>query len=661
MTIRSRCLGRSVVALTVAVVLAVAGRYASAQQDPQRPVFRSGTSLVRVDAYPSKDGKILEGLTADDFEVLEDGVLQKIESFQFVEYARHTPVEQRRDPNSQRDAFNLAADPSYRVFVIYLDNLHVDFKGSHAVRVPLVTFLQRVIGANDLVGMLTTQHGINELMLGQRTELIEEQLTKYWDWGQGARVLEDEEDLFITACYPKGAGDLVHRRRLDAVFSGLEGLMTALEGIREERKNILLVSDGWVLPGPGGRPRDARPVAPRIGVTDAGKLTTGRERRGEIDPRVCEDLMQRLISIDFRGRMMDLLRLARQANVTFYAIKPSGLSAPIGAASLAREHERVDTLRSLADETDGLAIVNTNDLTGGAMRIGDDLSGSYILAYYPTNTKADGRIRRITVRLKSTGESVRARREYRAPTEEEMASMRAAIATRDVPAAASPVDTALAELKRIRPAAAFHTRGTVIGDELVITTEVRAPEVEAGRWKEGGELQVMLTAASGDIMTTARGRLEPGARAAVMRIPLKNAPGPFTAAVRIRNPTEGTAEDGLTVARPAGLLGDPMIYRLATPTSPRPAASVEFRRTERIQVRWPVIGTIESRDARVLGRDGVPLELAVNVRDLDEGGTRFILADLNLAPLTAGEYIIEARASGGGRSSSVHLAIRVGR
>ena len=172
---------------------------------------------------------------------------------------------------------------------------------------------------------------------------------------------------------------------------------------------------------------------------------------------------------------------------------------------------------------------------------------------------------------------------------------------------------------------------------------------------------IVLSGASGDIMTTARGRLEPGARAAVMRLPLKNAPGPFTAAVRIRNPTEGNAEDGVTVARPTGLLGDPMIYRLATPTNPRPAASVEFRRTERIQVRWPVIGTIESRDARVLGRDGVPLELAINVRDLDEEGTRFILADLNLAPLTAGEYIIEARASGGGRSSAVHLAIRVGR
>ena len=86
MTTRTRCVGALAFVLSLTFVVAAAGRYVSAQQqDPQRPVFRTGTSLVRVDAYPSKDGKILEGLTAEDFEVFEDGVLQKIESFQFVE------------------------------------------------------------------------------------------------------------------------------------------------------------------------------------------------------------------------------------------------------------------------------------------------------------------------------------------------------------------------------------------------------------------------------------------------------------------------------------------------------------------------------------------------------------------------------------------------
>jgi hypothetical protein len=147
----------------------------------------------------------------------------------------------------------------------------------------------------------------------------------------------------------------------------------------------------------------------------------------------------------------------------------------------------------------------------------------------------------------------------------------------------------------------------------------------------------------------------------VVRIPLNGAGGPFNAAVRVRSTTEGDAQDGVSVARPASLLGDPLIYRMATPTSPRPAGSVEFRRTERIQVRWPVTGAIDGRQGRILGRDGVPLALSPTLSDREEGATRFVVADLNLAPLTAGEYIIEVTATGGGKTDAAHLAIRVGR
>ena len=68
------------------VTLAVAGMFAlvpvaagqnppaTAPQQPQRPpVFRAGANFVLVDAYPQRDGKIVEGLKATDFEVLEDG------------------------------------------------------------------------------------------------------------------------------------------------------------------------------------------------------------------------------------------------------------------------------------------------------------------------------------------------------------------------------------------------------------------------------------------------------------------------------------------------------------------------------------------------------------------------------------------------------------
>jgi hypothetical protein len=54
-------------------------------QDPQRPVFRSEANFVRVDVFPTRNGAPVKDLVAADFEVLEDGVLQKVESFEFVQ------------------------------------------------------------------------------------------------------------------------------------------------------------------------------------------------------------------------------------------------------------------------------------------------------------------------------------------------------------------------------------------------------------------------------------------------------------------------------------------------------------------------------------------------------------------------------------------------
>jgi hypothetical protein len=88
---------------------------------------------------------------------------------------------------------------------------------------------------------------------------------------------------------------------------------------------------------------------------------------------------------------------------------------------------------------------------------------------------------------------------------------------------------------------------------------------------------------------------------------------------------------------------------------------VQFRRTERLQVRWPLNGGAEGQEARLLGRDGVPLELAVAATSRTENGVTFVVADLNLAPLTAGEYVLEVKVAGGGKSDDAHLAFRVAR
>ena len=671
---------------TVSFLLCLAAAVGTAQEKPQKPqqppTFRTGVNLVRVDAYPSRDGKIVEGLTVDDFEVLEDGVRQKVESFQFVEFEQNAPLEERRDPNSQREAFELAADPARRVFVLYLDNLHVSFVGSHRSRVPLTTFMNRVLNPRDLFGVMTTVQRPEDLMLGAQSQFIEEQLDKYWDWGVGARVLEDDEDMMLSVCYPGGpnatlVAEAKRRRKIDAVLEDLEGLATLLAGIREERKNILLISGGWGMSKPDPRLHTVyKPSKPEIGVTSprgpgdtgVGRITLGARNSYEVDMRWCEETLQRLLSMDFDARFREFIDLARRSNVTFYTMNPAGLQAPFeNAAATGQAHpnaelnainNRTDELMTLANNTDGIPIVNTNDLTNGARRIADDLSATYILGYYPTNSKADGRLRKITVRVKGLKGDVRARREYRALSEAEMATMREVPRGPAPPPA--PSDDALADLKRLRPGAPIHTRGTVVGGTLTLVTELTAPEIEAGRWKEGADVQVVVTAASGETVAMSKGRIEAGARAAVMKIPIEKAAGPFHATLRIRSTAHGTVDDSLAVARRTGAFGDPLIFRLAAPSQPRPAGSVYFRRTERMQVRWPITGTLTQPTGRILGRDGVPLELALPISEKEEDGVRYVVADLNLAPLTQAEYVLEVQGVGaGGATESARLAFRV--
>jgi VWFA-related protein len=647
------------------VALAIVSLSAGGQEpkpDPQRPTFRTGAHYVRVDAYPTRDGRPIPGLAAADFELLEDGKVQTIDSIEFIDHPAFTPLGERRDPNSQRDGFELARDPKYRVFVLYLDSFHVDFASSVRTRVPITDLLNRMMGPRDLFGVLTPAQTVKDLLLGQLTQSIQEQLEKLPYWGIDGRLEPQPGETELEFVFPADGKRLIALRRLDKVYSDLEELVATLGNLRDERKNVIFFSDSLASPSSNFRdiahdpdPR-GRGNPPGIGVDDKGKLTMGSRNSADPDRVRMATERARLLGIDFDSRFRDLLRQSRQANVSFYTVRPGGLDA--GSSMMVGG---TSNLKVLAEQTDGIAVLATNDLRGGLGKVAEDLSSHYVLGYYTSNDRWDGQSRKLTVRLKATGQTIRARREYRAPTEAEMAAIRNARSAAAAPAAPSPEKAALSELARFSPSARVQAYGTAIGTDVAVVIEVSPAEIESGRWKQGAEVQVLLTAKGGE-SSTANGRIEPGARGAMLRVPVGAHAGPWQAIVKVRGEEALGDSDTVGIERGAGtLLGKPLAYRAASAavSAYRPLAIFHFRRTERVRLDWPVLQPLESHQARLLDRNGKPLPVPVQTVTRESEGTTWLTANLNLAPLYIGDYLIEIAAKAGDRTERQLIGIKV--
>ena len=406
-------------------------------QAQQRPVFRGGTHFVRVDAYPVRDGKIVEGLEPADFEILEDGKPQTVESLDFVRFDTFTPEAERYEPRTQREGFDMAADPRNRVFAIFIDLAFSQSAGAITstnsikyIEQPLAQFLDRILTPHDLFGFITSRNTAKDLVLQRKSLATKEQIADAW---RASFIDLDEADNLSRCDCGNVQGDaclamlerLKARYRAEATYTALESLIDQLGSIRQERKSIILVTD--LLPR--FRPDESfltqrGQKLPTIGINN-GRL--GTHENGPIagDATYCASEFQRLAYLDLDPRYKELLRQARRENVSFYPITPGGLQAPVGLAAILAQERATDDFLTLAHETDGIAVVNTNDLTSGINRIADDLAAYYVLGYYTTNTKWDGGLRKIQVREKKTGKAIRARREYRAPTPEEIAALAA--------------------------------------------------------------------------------------------------------------------------------------------------------------------------------------------------------------------------------------------
>ncbi len=647
-----------------------------APQDQQQPPrIRTGINYVRVDVIVSdKNGNPVLDLKPDEFTVLEDSKPQKIEAFDVVKIDQATQAESR-PPKAIRNDFDEeqeAARPDVRLFVILLDDYHVRRGNDLAVRKPLIDFIQNQLAPADMVALMYPLTPVSDLRFSRDHDALISAIDKF----EGRKFIYDPRNSFEEryAYYPAA---VVERVRNQVTMDALKGAAVKMGGLHEGRKSIILVSEGFTTMLPA---QLSDPVAAMPGV--------GNPNRGNSAAPGATDQQMMQAQSDLFHDMQDVFATLNRQNTSIYAVDPRGLAVfEYGineSVGLQQDTEglrsSMDTLRVLANNTDGRAIVNRNDLAGGMKQILRDASGYYLIGYNSSEAPTDGKFHEIKVTVKRKGVDVRARKGYWAYTADD-AARALAPPKPDAPNAVTSALAALAEPPRGRPARFWI--GTARADSGATKLTFAWEPIPPAPGERAAEpaAQVALTATAPDGRPLFRGKV-PDTPAAAASADATGGSTSFDVPpgqLHLRLVVEGShgevidsAVRELTVPDFGVVqvtMGTPRLYHARTlrelqaikgNPDATPAVDREFSRTDRLLVRvnaYAPGGVTPAVTARLLNRGGDPMsDLPVTA---GAGGASEV--DLPLSAFAAGEYLLEFNAKTPQGTAQEIVAFRVGR
>ena len=384
--------------------------------DRQRPIFRSGIEVVQLDAVVlDKDRRPVTGLTASDFTVLENGRPRPIVGV----FEMHVSETTGRPGTALwlRDAPHDVATnvlPEGRLLVLVLDDATIPADpGIVDAAKEIARGVIDRMGPADLAAVVFTLRN-----------------DKAQDFTNDRRLLRAAVDTFSVGFALMGGGYkvsgsdwlLYYQPSVRTLYDTVELLQTA----PGRRKAVIYVSTGVPL----------RRIQPTLASGVEGEIREQSAVGGTAD------LASRVFERALRG------------NVSVYPVDPGGLAGlehyflrRVWAAPAAvpdrlllqsvYEEARVylDFLKVIADNTGGRAVLNTNEFNTGLDQIFVETAHYYLVGYEPAKPAADGRFRRLEVRVTHPDITVVARKGYYAvPTSPR----------RDPATAASPLDVAVA-------------------------------------------------------------------------------------------------------------------------------------------------------------------------------------------------------------------------
>jgi VWFA-related protein len=664
-------------------------------QPPQRPpVIRSGINFVSVDVIVTdkKTGDVVLDMKQDEFDVREDKKPQSVQTFDIVRIdALTAPAVPPREIKSFEDEEAAAREPNTRLFILFLDDYHVKRGSDLAVRPPLIDFIQNQLAPQDMVAVMYPLTPVTALTFTRNKGSLISSVNNFL--GRKGDYIPRNEFEEKYAYYP---AQQVEQIRNDVSLSALEGAAIKLGGMREGRKSIIYVSEGFTSTLPV-QLNDPVAALPHVGNT----AQPGRDPA--YDPRA--EAQKFFNSSDLQSILKNVFDTCNRNNTSIYAVDPRGLAATEydinQGVSLTTDRNNlnstIDTLYTLANNTDGRAIVNRNDLAAGMKQIIRDASGYYLLGYTSSAAPTDGKFHTIDVRVKRPGVEVRYRKGYWAYTAEDAARSRESPKEGPPPAITHALNS-IVEPTKTGHAARFwtgtdratdgQTRLTFVWEGLVGSDNARASDVPA---------RVMLTAVTTDGRPVFRGRVPESAPSAVpdvtaapsqpsgapagttaappgASVSFKAPPGPLELRVVVEN-EHGQVIDSTTEAltlpdygQAPVSIGTPRVYRARTAREmmllknnldAAPIAKREFSRAERLLIRveaYAPAGTTPEVTAKLLNRDGHPM---ADVPVQSDPSKPFSI-DLPLASLAPGEYVLELDAKTASGSAQQMVGFKIG-
>jgi VWFA-related protein len=390
----------------------------SAQQQQQTPTFRSAAELVTTDVIvrDTKNDQFIADLKPTDFDVLEDGVKQELASMVLIHGGRaYNTLAPPPAPTQEGILLPVARptnDAAGRVFLLFVDDLHMDFQNTPRIREIFRKMLKNLIHDGDMWGMVSTGTSSISIDLTYDRALLDDAINRIS--GNGLKPTE------IIKGQEGADGPVELRYRAHVAFTTANQLMQNLEKLHNRRKAVIWVSSGYDF-NPFEKSRLKEQLGPcdtSSDGSDTGNQGNCVSSNGRVDPNLQPQGSQ-FADAELVRDMADVTRAANRANATLYTIDPRGLVAggDIGENVDPIEWETfvsrtVDSLRTIADLTGGFAVVNQNDFDKALKRIDAETSDYYVLGFYSGNPDPLRRTRRIEVVTKRDGVKVWSRTSY---------------------------------------------------------------------------------------------------------------------------------------------------------------------------------------------------------------------------------------------------------